>query len=374
MKVKSNLLTAKCHVKFILFLFALLLAFNSTSQIRLDTSKKVRTILLPIVFNTPETGVAFGLTNSISFKTTPHLDSTTRISSIQTLGFFTMRKQNVEAVDASIYFPKENYILLMSVSHSYFPDKFWGIGQRTKNKSGEHYAFEQFFINPHFKKRLTKRLFAGVLYEFQRVYKLNYIEGGLFDSAKISGKTDHNMSGMGVSLGYDTRNSAFWPSKGFFLQTILTNFRTDMFFSDYDMTKWIGDFRFFKKIYKANIIAFQIYNYFTVGSTPIRQLATFGGANNMRGFYQGRFRDKNLVSFIAEYRTTIVGRFGATVFGGVGNVYNSLTEVGKAEIKYSYGAGLRFAILKKEKLNIRLDYGYSSRYNQGLYFTVGECF
>ena len=31
-------------------------------------------------------------------------------------------------------------------------------------------------------------------------------------------------------------------------------------------------------------------------------------------------------------------------------------------------------IAEKEKLNLRVDYGYSDYYNKGFYFTIGECF
>jgi hypothetical protein len=45
-----------------------------------------------------------------------------------------------------------------------------------------------------------------------------------------------------------------------------------------------------------------------------------------------------------------------------------------ADLKYTFGAGLRYAINKSEKLNIRLDYGIGPGKNQGLYFELGEAF
>jgi hypothetical protein len=99
-----------------------------------------------------------------------------------------------------------------------------------------------------------------------------------------------------------------------------------------------------------------------------------GGSNNLRGLYQGRFRDDNMTTLIGEYRIHLYKRFSTCIFGGIGDVYKKLKDVTANSFKHAYGAGFRVAILPKEKLNIRIDYGFSDKHNKGLYFTVGECF
>lgn len=357
----------------ILVLFAFLFNSHMYGQLRQDTSKKVQYLVIPVFFKTPENGFSYGLSGSLSFKTSFKRDTITRTSVIQAIGFITSRGQNVQVVDANIYFPKEKYILQGQVSHSYFPDKFWGVGPNTQDDVWEHYLYEQVYISPHIKKRIVKKIFIGLIYEFQRVYHLQYIPGGIFDTADFFGKEPYNVSGGGVSLSYDTRNLSFWPDKGLYLQTQVTDFRRE-FGSTYNVSKWITDLRYFQKLFKGHTLALQLFNYATYGKTPLRELASFGGPTNMRGFYQGRFRGDNMVSLIAEYRLHVVGRFSTVFFGGAGNVYNKYSEINANNMKYSYGGGIRFALLEKEKLHIRIDYGYSSKINRGLYVTVGECF
>ncbi len=349
------------------------LAFNLNAQFVQDTSKKVQYLAVPVLFKTPEFGFAYGLSGSISFKTSHKRDSLTRTSVIQTISFFTTRKQNVQAIDAVIYFPKENYILLTQISHNYFPDKFWGIGPKTKDNPFEKYTYEHLYFNPHIKKRLSNRIFAGLLYEFQNVFWINHKDSGLFALSDFYGKEKYKVSGLGLSLSYDSRNNTFWPEKGFFLLTQLTNFNKKLL-SDFDVLKWTSDLRYFQKIRKGHILAFQLYNYRTYGQTPIRDLGALGGPNNLRGFYQGRYRAKSMFSFITEYRVQLYKRFSACFFGGLGTVYTVRSELNEKNLKYSYGGGLRFALLEKEKLHIRLDYGYSNKFNSGFYFTIGECF
>ena len=289
------------------------------------------------------------------------------------LGIFSQREQNIQGVDASIYFPKEKYIFYFQSSHSYFPDKFWGIGENTKNTNEEKYAFEQFNISPHLKRKCAKHLFFGLMADYQNVLKIRYASGSLFDSSTFIGKSPYHVFGIGASASYDTRNSTFWPTKGLFLQTQFTTYNKEIA-SDLSFNKLILEGRFFKSIFKKHVLAFQLYNQSTFGNTPYRSLTTLGGANNLRGFYQGRYRDKSMASIIFEYRAYLFWKLSATAFVGAGNVYSSLNQLPSSNLKYSFGGGLRLSILEKEKLNLRMDYGYFDSSNKGFYFTIGECF
>ena len=41
--------------------------------------------------------------------------------------------------------------------------------------------------------------------------------------------------------------------------------------------------------------------------------------------------------------------------------------------KYAYGAGLRFRLTKRDRLNLRADYGVAAE-SSGFYLTLGEAF
>ena len=135
------------------------------AQFRIDTSRNVNYLAIPVLFKTPETGWAYGLSASANFKTSFKNDSLTRMSSVTLLGIFSERQQNIQGLDATIYFPKEKYILYVQTSHSYFPDNFWGIGQNTKSSNLEKYVFEQIVVNPHLKRKFFKHVFFKVFLE-----------------------------------------------------------------------------------------------------------------------------------------------------------------------------------------------------------------
>lgn len=73
-------------------------------------------------------------------------------------------------------------------------------------------------------------------------------------------------------------------------------------------------------------------------------------------------------------RFPIHKRISGVLFGSVGDVSDNLSGFSPLNFKYAYGTGLRFAVNKTERLNIRVDYGFGAKGNSGLYFQLGEAF
>ena len=89
----------------------------------------------------------------------------------------------------------------------------------------------------------------------------------------------------------------------------------------------------------------------------------------MRGYYLGRYRDKILMTFQAEYRIPAWWRFGLVGFAGVGDVASKFAKFKLADFKYSVGAGLRFLLDPKEGTCLRADFGFGKG-TSGFYFTA----
>ncbi|MFC0184813.1 BamA/TamA family outer membrane protein [Pseudarcicella hirudinis] len=215
------------------------------------------------------------------------------------------------------------------------------------------------------------------MYEFQKVFGIKYgmdkpnISESLFEKENITGRNGSIVSGFGVSFTWDSRNEAFSPNKGSFAQLKYIDFNK-LFGSEYSYWNIVFDARRYIAVNTKHVLALQAFAFFNEGTVPIRSMALLGGNNNMRGYYDGRFRDKNQVVFQAEYRLPLFWRFGATGFGGLGEVSDRIGTLNT--LHYTYGAGLRFALKPKEKLNIRVDYGFGEGGSNGLYFMIGEAF
>ncbi|MEP7266288.1 MAG: hypothetical protein ABI844_01585 [Saprospiraceae bacterium] len=74
-----------------------------------------------------------------------------------------------------------------------------------------------------------------------------------------------------------------------------------------------------------------------------------------------QYRDNNSLLLQAEWRQVVYKRFGATGFAGMGKVFHVVNNLLINNIRYSSGAGLRFALDKIQHINLRLDYGIGYR-------------
>jgi len=335
--------------------------------------KKHHLLVLPVIARSIETSWSFGVAVSSTFHLHSEQDPLTRTSNLQGVVLYTLKKQFVAGMNGTIYFPGEHWILNEQASYSYFPDKFWGLGKTAPASNEESYSFKQIYFYLHPQRSIGNNLFLGIRYEFQSVWDILYDSGGVFDKQEVLGRYPYFVSGLGASITYDTRNNAFSPDRGTMLQ-FFTMYFSPVFGSDYSYGSFVLDLRRFLRIHKEQVLAMQAYANFNAGDVPLRSLAAIGGYNLMRGFYEGRFRDKNMFVLQSEYRVPVWWRLGVVAFANIGNVAHYLSEVNLQYLKYSFGAGIRFALSKTEKLNLRLDYGISPGEQNGFYLQLGEAF
>ncbi len=359
--------------RFIVFFALSLLFYNSFAQNKpKDSSSSRQLLIFPVVSRSIETDWSFGIATSATFHVSKR-DTISRTSNMQGLILYSLKQQFVAALNGTQYLKKEQYILNDQISYSSFPDQFWGIGKFAPDTAQEAYTFKQYYLYLHLMRNVGHHFYLGLLYEMQNLMNVKYDHDGIFQKQTVPGKDPYFISGLGMSVTYDDRKEAFWPSDGTFGQVYFNHFGK-LTGSDFDYTNFVVDIRKFNTMFKRQVLALQLYYYGTTGTVPIRSLASFGGNNSMRGYYDGRFRDKNQMVFQGEYRIPFNNRWGIALFGGGGDVSATLKDFELSQFKYSYGGGIRYALNKSEKLNLRLDYGIGQGSNSGFYFQLGEAF
>ncbi|MFM9021550.1 MAG: BamA/TamA family outer membrane protein, partial [Sediminibacterium sp.] len=223
--------------------------------------KRGRTFVFPVITRSLETGWNFGALTAKIFSLYPD-DTISRSSNLEILAMASTRKQVVFALVGTQYFRNEQFIIEEQISTSLFPDRFWGLGSQTRDDQEENYSFRQAYFMVHGKKKVTSNFFAGLVYEAQKVWDINYVSGGVFDASNIAGKNGYFISGVGGSLSFDTRNNAFAPNKGLYMQFFWNHF--DRFWgSDFNYENLITDFRSYYPIGKHSVLAFQWVNFMT---------------------------------------------------------------------------------------------------------------
>jgi outer membrane translocation and assembly module TamA len=102
-----------------------------------------------------------------------------------------------------------------------------------------------------------------------------------------------------------------------------------------------------------------------------------GSDELMRGYYGGRYRDRNYIAGQTELRYRIASRFGLAGFIGTGEVFHSTFTT--AQLKPNYGGGFRYFFDVEKGLAVRMDYGVGQqpageKRESGFYIALGQSF
>ncbi|MGB6647591.1 MAG: BamA/TamA family outer membrane protein [Bacteroidota bacterium] len=336
------------------------------------TKHKNGFLALPVVYYRPETKLAFGGVGIYYFRP-PNSLPETRASSIRAGLIYTTASQIIAKIEPQVFLEDEKYFVSGDVSFFKFPDKFYGIGNSTPSAAEEDYVPQIFRFRAGFEYQFLPRLFGGILYNFYNYRILEYAEGGELMQGTIPGSGGGKLSGVGLSLKWDTRDNVFDASRGaYFLVTAVTFQR--FLGSEFSYTNYKLDLRKYFSIIPGQHLAIQFYGGFMAGEPPFQFLQRLGGEKLMRGYREGRYSDRNYMLLQGEYRLHVYWRFGAVVFAGIGDVSSRIGNFRLPEFKPTYGFGFRFAVSEEERLNIRLDFGFGQPGNSGFYLTASEAF
>lgn len=357
-----------------LILFLCCTSFLQAQQTPPDTTKTKRYSLigLPIVFFTPETDWAFGGLGVFSFRfKNETLES--RPSQLQLGLSYTLNKQVLIYLPYQLFFKQEKYKVYGELGYYRYNYFFYGIGHQAKETDEEIYDVNYPRLRLNALYLIRHNTYIGLRYAMDNFTDLKTKEGGILASKDITGKQGGLVSGLGLVANYDSRDNIFYASKGMYVETVLY-WNSPSLGSDFDYTKWTIDVSKFWTTSWKHIIAVQAYTEFTGGDAPFNQLALLGGNKRMRGFIEGRYRDNHYMTIQTEYRFPLFWRLGGVIFGTYGGVSDTFSNLNLGDFQYSYGAGLRILLDKKEHINVRVDYGITKDGNGNVYLTVGEAF
>jgi hypothetical protein len=325
---------------------------------------------LPIVFYTPETRFGFGAAGVFIFNFKK--DSAMAPRSSINLGFtYTQNNQVVFYLPYTLFIKNRSYQFYGELAYNKYNYNFYGVGNEQVENYVERYGIEFPRLRVTALKKVIKGFYAGLRYAYDKVSLYDLDESGQLIQKRIVGSSGGVVSGLGAVLLADTRDNIFYPAKGFWAEfvTYRDDERTG---SSFNYTRLALDVsKYFS--YKKNILALNAYSLYSDTDIPFFQMGVLGGQKKMRGFYEGRYRDNNLLMFQAEYRRHLFWLLGITAFADIGQVASRYNNFNNKNWRYTYGAGLRLLIDKAQKINLRVDVAVGNR-TVLPYFTIGEAF
>jgi|GEM_PF-91097 len=327
----------------------------------------------PTIAYAPETSWELGVSSLYVYSA--NRDLSNRLSEIKAFTFYTLENQYGFWLDHAIYTDQNKWFFYGRARYQSFPLFYYGIGRETPSQyqsliDGNYTLFRERLL-----RETLPSLYFGLELDYQRLGNVSYVDvadGFVPPSVGTMGST--NM-GIGLGLLYNNIHNAMNPREGLYSEWAFMNYNNATG-SDFNMNTYIVDNRIYHPVRKNNVLAAQVYGQFTTGEAPFNMLALMGGESLMRGYYLGRYRDKNLVAGQVEFRMLPLSfskRWGASVFMAAGQVYGDEHAFEWGQFLPTGGAGIRYLIFPEKDIYTRIDLSYT-REGSGVYFYIGEAF
>ncbi len=265
-------------------------------------------------------------------------------------------------------FPGDAKRLTYDVSLSSISTRFWGIGydECRDDNNDSKYKYLNAQVRANYRMRLGRHIYIGPL------AAIDYIKGGNFEKPWLwHGEATHTFNlGVGALVEYDSRDNLNNAFHGTYLR-LEQHFSPRFLGNKYAYSSTSFHASHYSPLWKGAILATTADCRFTYGNTPWGLLSTFGGSSSMRGYFEGRFRDKSVITACAELRQHVLGRSGVAIWGGAGTVFSRFSQINSRRILPNYGLGYRWEF--KQRVNVRLDLGFG-RGTTGFIFSINEAF
>ena len=282
---------------------------------------------------------------------------------VSTVGFYML------GVRGTHIFPDDRQRIDHTVYFYSFPCKFWGMGYDMGNDDANRSDMKrwQAQMKVSWLLRTANDLFVGPTVAVDYVIAREIQRPELFN-----GQPRRTLNfGVGATLLYDTRDNLTAPKHGVYL-SLQQMFRPT----------WLGNtFAFsttdlrtsgYIPVWKGCTFAADFRTTLNFGNPSWGMMALLGNSYSMRGYYEGRYRDKHKMEAQIELRQHIWKRNGMVLWAGAGTVFPRFSAIEMKHILPCYGIGYRWEF--KKNVNVRLDYGMGKGGQSGFIFNINEAF
>lgn len=333
-------------------------------------NKKIDFGFIPGPNYSATTGLGLGLLGTATYSA-DHTDPTlprsnaSVYSNMTTAGFFMI------GLRGNHIFPHESFQLDYKINLSTFSTSYWGMGYANADNDDNETDYRRNRINAmaRFMVKLAPNTYIGPFVNY-RVTQASDVNEDFSYLWQGQDKTIHTYT-AGLSFTYDSRDFMLNASKGVFVQIDQTFTPRCFGNGKYNFSTTEATFATYGKLWKGAILAGELHGQFNYGHIPWSQLATVGSNDRMRGYYEGRYNDKNVIEGQVELRQHIKGRNGVVAWVALANAFPDFKNIAWRYTLPNAGVGYRWEF--KKRINIRVDYGFT-RNGGGFIFNINEAF
>lgn len=282
---------------------------------------------------------------------------------VSTVGFYMLGVRGLHI------FPHDRYRLDYTLYFYSFPCKYWGIGYANGNNDANETEMNrwQAQAKASFMFRVAPSTYIGPMLTF------DFIEGKNIKNPELLEGMDRitRNTGVGLTFVYDSRDVTTNPKRGFYVN-LSQCFRPKFMGNDYAFSTTDLRFNAYRRVWKGGIIATDLRSQLNFGNPSWGMMALLGNSYSMRGYYEGRYRDKHKIEAQVELRQHVWKRNSVVAWVGAGTVFNKFSAMRMGHVLPNFGIGYRWEF--KKDVNVRLDYGFGKSGQSGFIFNINEAF
>lgn len=334
-------------------------------------------VVSPIINYEPATSLGMGIGSKFLFKP-PKAGEETRTSNIPLSVTYTLNNQFIFWSEYNIFFPEEKWLLKGDLTFSKFPLSYFGLGSNSIQADQIDISFNQIEVQPLLLRRTYKQLFLGGGLRLMHAYNSRILdENEALENSQLLGDLESTSIGLELAATIDSRDNILNALDGNFIELTHGLYSQNLGSSSNFMLSRL-DFRKYFRVspHKKNVIAYQFFTRLAWNDAPLLELSALGGSELLRGFQEGRFRERFAYFTQLEYRWQALNNIGFVFYGGAGDVFSERQQLKIANLKASLGTGIRVKIVEEENLNIRFDYafGFGREREDNFYLGLAEAF
>lgn len=319
-------------------------------------------------YYTSDIGVGIGLVASGLYGTGV-ADSLIPPSNIGIFGKISTKGFATIGVDGTHISPADTYRVTYLTEFFADPSDYWGIGYEMGNNDANKSSMKRIGIKTEGAMlfHVGSKLYIGPMVALDYIHAFEIERRDLLDGMRSTTWS----YGAGVKLTYDTRDVLTNPHRGIYA-SVTQCFRPKFLGNRYAFSSTEVQFDAYRTMWTGGILACDFRSKFDFGHPSWHMMAQTGGSHFMRGYYEGRYRDKHMMAAQVELRQHVWRRSGIVVWGGVATVFDRLSDVMMSRLLPNLGAGYRWEF--KKDVNVRLDVGFGKSGQWSFMFGINEAF
>ena len=324
--------------------------------------------ILPGPFSNPELGVGVGVAAIGLYKATDKV-VTDPLSTLSVTAFISSTGAYGAGIEHRHYFASDLWRWQLNASINDAPAYYWGVGhtEAMNDENKQTHTGLSVSFSPIFSFLITEDTYAKVGWDGMWLTQQQYEH---MTTKQVTSLSDQYSNGVVLGIETDSRDFEPNPKQGYLWSLEWGVFRRDLG-SQQNFERLTGNLRHYYAVDSDNIIAMDVFAEQLTGDVPWYRLSRLGSDQRMRGYYEGQFRDNAQMNGQIEWRHQWSPYHGGVLWGGMGAIAPTFSQLATADWLPTVGIGYRFAF--KPRVNVRFDFGIGQD-QTGFYFHVNEAF